>query len=380
MNLQSIFTSNGTGIFILLILLYASRAKIQRRHIEDRIYTTMVLGVMLGCVMEAGSYALDGVLFPGSIVLNYIANTYLFTVNILLPFFLMVYVDLGLYGDVKRIWKIYKPQIFVGLAMLCVTIVNIFVPICFYINSQNVYERRPVSYVYYAVILFYCITAIVITRRYSKEYGARAFFNVNLFLVPILVGAGLQFAFYGLSLAWLAAGVGLVGLYMMQQNEAAYIDSLVDTYNRQYLNYVLNSWISRGISFTGVMMDIDRFKYINDNFGHSEGDRALKDMASILKLSRKKNEWVFRFAGDEFVILKMAESKDDIMPYLEEVHSRLDEFNSEDRPYQIRISYGVSHFDSGSIDDFMKDMDSRMYEMKTLHHQNESEEIAFARN
>ena len=72
-----------------------------------------------------------------------------------------------------------------------------------------------------------------VTRRFEKENGARTFFNVKMFLLPILIGAGLQFAFYGLSLAWLSAALGLVGLYMMQQNEVAYLDALAGTYNRQ---------------------------------------------------------------------------------------------------------------------------------------------------
>ena len=53
------------------------------------------------------------------------------------------------------------------------------------------------------------------TYRYEKENGARTFINIKMFLIPIIIGAGLQFMFYGLSLAWLSAALGLMGLYMM---------------------------------------------------------------------------------------------------------------------------------------------------------------------
>ena len=369
MDLRAIYVSNGTGIFLLLMLLYVARSKIFRRKTEDKLFLFMVLGVMLGCFMEALSYTLDGKVFPGARIINYIANGYLFTVNLLLPFCLLMYVDLGLYDDITRIWKRYKPQIFIGLAMLLATIVNFFVPIVFYISEQNVYERRPLSYVYYAVILFYCISAIVTTHKYNKENGARAFFNVNMFLFPILVGAGLQFAFYGLSLAWLASAIGILGLYMMQQNEAAYIDSLVDTYNRQYLDHVVTAWIRRGMKFCGAMIDIDHFKSINDNLGHSEGDKVLQAVTTILKQSRLTNEWVFRFAGDEFIILKLSDTPDGLDAYFEEANRRVEEYNKEDHPCKIRLSYGISFFDSGSLDTFMKEMDSRMYAMKAEHHE-----------
>ena len=367
-DLLSIYVANGIGIFLLLMLQYASRTKIQTHRLEDRLYSFMLVGVMLGCFMEAFSYYLDGKVFPGSRVLNYIANTYLFTGNLLLPFCVLVYVDLGLYDDPSRIWKKYKPQIFVGVIMLLITFASCFFPIAYYINEQNVYERRPIGYVYYFVILYYLVSGIVLTRRYEKENGARAFFNVNVFLIPILIGAGLQFLFYGLSLAWLSSAIGLVGLFMMQQNEQAYIDSLVDTYNRQYLNHIFSAWITRGKTFVGVMLDIDRFKLINDRFGHSEGDKALKKTAEILKQSRLDHEWVFRFAGDEFIILKLSDSPEGLNAYMDEVNRRLAEYNQGSRPYLLEISYGTSFFNAGSLDTFMKEMDNRMYEMKATHH------------
>ena len=367
-DLLSIYVANGIGIFLLLMLQYASRTKIQTHRLEDRLYSFMLVGVMLGCFMEAFSYYLDGKVFPGSRVLNYIANTYLFTGNLLLPFCVLVYVDLGLYDDPSRIWKKYKPQIFVGVIMLLITFASCFFPIAYYINEQNVYERRPIGYVYYFVILYYLVSGIVLTRRYEKENGARAFFNVNVFLIPILIGAGLQFLFYGLSLAWLSSAIGLVGLFMMQQNEQAYIDSLVDTYNRQYLNHIFSAWITRGKTFVGVMLDIDRFKLINDRFGHSEGDIALKKTAEILKQSRLDHEWVFRFAGDEFIILKLSDSPEGLNAYMDEVNRRLAEYNQGSRPYLLEISYGTSFFNAGNLDTFMKEMDNRMYEMKATHH------------
>lgn len=368
MNLRAICISNGVGIFILLMLLFTSRTRTLQRRTEDKLFAFMVFGVMLACCMEMGSYLIDGKVFPGARVLNYIANTYLFTVNLLLPFAVLVYVDLGLYGDMSRIRKHYRPQIMIGLGMLAVNLVNFFVPICYYITEQNVYERKPVSYVYYFVILYYCVSAIVTTKRYERENGAKAFFSINMFLLPILLGAALQFLFYGLSLAWLSSAVGLVGLFMMQQNELAYIDSLTDTYNRQYLNQILSAWIGRGIAFSGVMLDVDDFKGINDHFGHSEGDKALKTVADILKCARNDREWVFRFAGDEFIVLKMTRDVGELEKYMDAVRRLLDDHNREGHPYSLALSYGISSAATEDVDAFLKDMDERMYAMKAVHH------------
>lgn len=369
LDLRSIIITNGISICILLILYYASRSRILRDRTEDRFFSIMVLGVMLGSIIEVVTYVLDGMIFPGARILIYILNTYLFTANLLLPFCLLIYVDLYLYGDMRRIWKHYKPQIFVGFAMLTIDLINFFFPVVFYINDKNLYERGPLIYLFYAVIVFYCVTIIVVLKKFEKENGAKAFLNFNMFLIPVVVGCGLQFFIYGLSLAWLASGIGLVGLFMMQQNEMAYIDSLVNTYNRQYFDHILSAWISRGRKFAGVMLDIDKFKNINDNYGHSEGDKALKDLTRILKSCCISRELVFRFAGDEFIILKLTNNPDELQAYMNRVTRQLEEFSDNaDQPYKLAVSYGISFFSDKDIDTFMKEMDERLYQMKEQHH------------
>ncbi|MBP5280313.1 MAG: GGDEF domain-containing protein [Erysipelotrichaceae bacterium] len=371
MDLRSIYIANGTGIFILMMLYYISRSRAVRHNIEDRMFFFMIFGVIVGCFMEAFSYTIDGKLFPGARIINYIANTYLYTVNMLLPLVVLIYVDIGLYGDVNKARKKYRKEIILAFIMFAVNIVNFFVPVSYYINEFNVYERRPFSYFYYVVILYFCIIAMSVTRRFEKENGARTFLNIKMFLIPVLVGAGLQFMFYGLSLAWLSAAIGMVCLYMMQQNEAAYIDSLVDIYNRQYFNHILAGWISSGRSIVGVMIDVDNFKSINDNYGHSEGDEALKALANILKKARKDNERVFRFAGDEFIVMKITDDLHGLDRFMNDVEKGLEKYNKENElPYTLAISYGSSHFepDKSNVDTFMKQMDDNMYKMKTRHH------------
>ncbi|MBR2676587.1 MAG: GGDEF domain-containing protein [Solobacterium sp.] len=155
---------------------------------------------------------------------------------------------------------------------------------------------------------------------------------------------------------------------MMQQNEIAYIDPLVGTYNRQYLNNILSAWSARGYSFAGVMLDIDRFKQINDTYGHTEGDRALKTATDLLKASRTGNELVFRFAGDEFIVLRLTNDKEGLQEYLANLKQNTDAYNQSAPLCPLSFSYGTGFFQNGEIDSFMKEMDSRMYEMKAEHH------------
>ncbi|MBO4432239.1 MAG: diguanylate cyclase [Clostridia bacterium] len=370
MDIRANIITNAVSVAILLILAYAARSKSIRDRTEDKLYSFMIFGVMLGSVAEAFSYVLDGKLFPGARALNYFINTFIYSANMLLPFFLLIYVDLSFYGRTSRIWRNYKPQIIIGVIMVALNIVNFFVPVIYVITENNVYERKLLSYLYYVVIIYYFMSIFFLLRRYKKENGARSFVSFGMFLVPVIVGIGLQFMFYGLSLAWLSSAIGLVGLFMMQQNELAFIDPLMRIYNRQYMDYIISSWIKKNRSFVGAMLDIDRFKFINDTYGHTTGDIALKTLAEIFKQSGDGRELLFRFAGDEFIVLKITDSPDGLDGFLEDVNNRIAEFNSADNPYKLSLSYGTGFFSNGDIDTFIKEMDSDMYKMKEEHHKN----------
>ena len=84
---------------------------------------------------------------------------------------------------------------------------------------------------------------------------------------------------------------------------------------------------------------------------------------------------MFRFAGDEFIVLKLTSDPDGLRGYMDEVNTRLQAYNQADRPYPIALSYGMGFFDSGSIDTFMKNLDEKMYAMKTRHHQEDDSNL-----
>jgi len=52
-----------------------------------------------------------------------------------------------------------------------------------------------------------------------------------------------------------------------------------------------------------LFLDIDRFKLVNDNFGHRTGDLVLKEFSALLRRTLRKTDFVFRYGGDEFVII-----------------------------------------------------------------------------
>lgn len=96
----------------------------------------------------------------------------------------------------------------------------------------------------------------------------------------------------------------------------ASVDALTGMPNRRMMERGLQDALSRhraGDRNHGLLIvDIDHFKEVNDTYGHAAGDAALADLASILKFEMRKLDRVFRFGGEEFVVLLHVDSRDDL--------------------------------------------------------------------
>jgi diguanylate cyclase (GGDEF)-like protein len=189
-------------------------------------------------------------------------------------------------------------------------------------------------------------------------------------MIPILLGSLLQFFFYGYSLIWLGVAIGMGSLFINVQNEAAYVDPLSGLFNRHYLDSLLIMCIRKEDTagmLAGIMLDIDGFKKVNDQFGHTVGDDAISEVGRILYTAVGNKGVSCRYGGDEFIVLTHVNSEKEIMDMIAAIKAQTNAFNeSENKPYNIHFSIGYSTFDSDheTTDDFLRKLDTSMYEDK----------------
>ena len=93
-----------------------------------------------------------------------------------------------------------------------------------------------------------------------------------------------------------------------RMNEAIIKDSLTDAYNRRYIEERLLVDVFNATNddhtISIILADIDRFKSVNDQFGHPAGDEVLKEFVKISKcFIRKNSDWIARYGGDEFLVV-----------------------------------------------------------------------------
>ena len=126
---------------------------------------------------------------------------------------------------------------------------------------------------------------------------------------------------------------------------------------------------------TVFMIDIDKFKYINDYFGHLKGDKALTDIADVLKAAVKENSfydlYLFRYAGDEFVIIANDLNEYGSNVIVKSIENNLKIKNEENREigekYVLSLSIAFENGLCSSIKDFdilYQKADEKMYEVK----------------
>jgi diguanylate cyclase (GGDEF)-like protein len=154
--------------------------------------------------------------------------------------------------------------------------------------------------------------------------------------------------------------------------QMATYDELTGIYNRRgfktIAQYSLNLCARQQIPAALVFMDLDKFKQINDRFGHAEGDRALITFAEQIKATYRNSDVVARLGGDEFAALLPNTSKllaEDLVTILQQSLKKHQQEISLD--YDINFSYGIVEFDyerHPTIDVLLAGGDSLMYELK----------------
>ncbi|MBQ8548814.1 MAG: GGDEF domain-containing protein [Lachnospiraceae bacterium] len=154
-------------------------------------------------------------------------------------------------------------------------------------------------------------------------------------------------------------------------------DVLTGVYNRagceQIAFPMLEEWRNRGGSGVIMLVDIDKMKMINDEYGHSDGDLALRTVASVLKSGLPEDWIVSRYGGDEFFVGgRLQGEESDLEKLRGSLESRLmKEVKKRDLKFPLSISIGTARMlpeDTIDITEYLQMADDDMYEIKQAHH------------
>jgi diguanylate cyclase (GGDEF)-like protein len=147
----------------------------------------------------------------------------------------------------------------------------------------------------------------------------------------------------------------------------ALIDHLTGCYNRRFFEDVIVREIGRhrryGLPLAVLFIDVDDLKQVNDRHGHLEGDRVLKQVAQFLSRRTRRSDYVFRWGGDEFLVLSEC-TREQADQKAEQLKAAFPEMAvAQGLPPGVGLSVGCAEFgaDQDAVDEVVRLADQRMY-------------------
>jgi two-component system, cell cycle response regulator len=159
-----------------------------------------------------------------------------------------------------------------------------------------------------------------------------------------------------------------------QMRHLAETDPLTNCFNRRALMEKLEQEMDRAARYatmlTGMMIDIDNFKQINDTHGHLVGDRVLKQLSNLLKREQRSVDIVARYGGEEFVVLLPETTSAESRNFAERILRRVAtyDFGESGRPVRVTISIGIASFPGERVTDgesLLRLADNHLYRAKS---------------
>jgi len=158
---------------------------------------------------------------------------------------------------------------------------------------------------------------------------------------------------------------------LIENREKLLYDSLTGVHSRlaydEYIEQELARWKRYGSSFSYVVLDIDNFKNINDEYGHSAGDKALKIIAQMMLQQIRKSDFIFRIGGEEFVLLltntNVSQAEVLVEKLRKAVNHKVFHFNQEQ--VSLSMSAGITETrDEDDVESIFERADRALYRAK----------------
>ena len=370
MNLSfSVLTANIISILLIGTLYLANRQKAEYDR-DMRLLQQMMVTIGIANISDCCVYYLAGSSNIVIKVLVFLSGSGLFLGNVMIGYlwakFIMVHMNIP-FSDIRR--NIYRT---IGLISIVLLVINIFYPLVFSVSDGR-YQRGFAYIIFLIFAAFYILDSLYLYVKRVKKNGSLKLFPVHIFLIPVILGVVIQAFFVEIAITWTSIAISVAGIMTALKNEIIFTDCLTGLYNREYLKFLhkracnkKDCWVS------GIMIDLNGFKQINDNYGHAEGDLALCIVADLLRKSFSEYGVVTRYAGDEFVIMLNTTDDQLIQKIIKSAKKNfVTENEKSDKPYQLSASmgYAITNLSNETIDDFMNRIDEQMYQDKMKYYE-----------
>ena len=353
--------------FLLFILYLTIKSRENTASTSGRMFNRLIWINIYLLLMEVLSWQFDGLSGSFNWYANYISNMLFIGSAPLIACVWTSYIDYHMYHSFERLkkhWFFLQPMIIVGIFM----IINLFTPFIFSVDANNVYSREP--YMWLIVLLN---TSIIIYKsidayRNKDKINKEIVYVILAFLVLPLIAAAVQMFVYGAFIIWPIMSITIVISYIHLETVSTSTDYLTGMLSRNRIDDYIDYLINTKTTFELIIIDLDNFKEINDNYGHTIGDKVLKVFSSTLKRSCDKKCIIGRYGGDEFIIISRIIEHSEVEVNFFELNKKLEkDLLKHTLPFDLNYSYGCHRWeakDNLTHEELFDIADEKMYRNK----------------
>lgn len=361
---------NIIAAILLIIVQLLADQRFDKKDNFNHVFIIMSRMITILLLVEAATCVINKRPELWLIPITYILHIILFALAPFLSFHLFMLVK-------KLTCKLNKINMFDVVFFIPVMVHTIFVIISpfyhciFYIDNQNIYHRGSLFLVFAMVTYMYFLLSLVYLLINRKQIiDSNYYVFLSLCILPVLGGL-IQTMFYGVLLMWSSVAFSLIISFIFLQQRMLHIDYLTGAWDRGSFEYYMESRIKTysDDKIGLIYVDIDELKSINDQYGHAEGDLAIKESIACIRRVIGKSDMIVRMGGDEFIIILDCELQEEIDLYISKIQESIALYNKmADKNYELSCSLGgaVYNPESSSIEDFLDNIDNLMYKNKEL--------------
>ena len=241
----------------------------------------------------------------------------------------------------------------------------------FRIDENMKFVRGPFNCICFIVPFLYLLwSCILLLKTPTKGYGydfRMKKFNMLLFPIPAAVFSLIQPFIPTLSFTPVGYTLSLLLYFTEYRNSISNTDPLTEIYNRIYIMKTLDAMLKLRKG-SCVMIDIDNFKSVNDEYGHITGDMLLLDFVKRLKATADEYNFIpARYAGDEFMVLCRTENDEKIKGFIRDFELSLKDLVIPGTNISVTASMGYAKTARGisTASAFVDAADEQMYLIKS---------------
>lgn len=365
---------NVLSIIILAIIFISLIKHLNWKEYLNKVFLYLIWINIVCIILDSVIILTSGDSSVFSNVLLYVGVGLYYVIAPMVAWMWLYYVELTVNPASKRFLKTSIFPVVIIVVNFVFVIFSYWNNLIFNISDTNVFSRGSLFFITGGLSGLIFIYSMIRIYLHKTSIRKQEYTPLMLYSVPPLISGILLLIFKDMNFIFNSLIVSNLIIFIYIQSKITSTDFLTGLFNKREYEFVIKQLKAskpKELELSAMMIDINDFKQINDEYGHKLGDEALITISKIIKSSVRKQDYVFRVGGDEFMVILLSDEHDIIKGIINRIDEQLTKFNQlKTYPFELSFSLGKGIYNEEKqqdLDKFFENLDSMMYEQKKVY-------------